>query len=83
MYKLISTSNGIELSQHSLPNVCKDDVLIETIASCYSKGTESSTVNKHQKSLASKIIANREKILDLVYERNFNELFSKLKSQQE
>lgn len=83
MYKLISTSNGIQLSQHSLPNVCKDDVLIETIASCYSKGTESSTVNKHQKSLASKIIANREKILDLVYKRNFNELFSKLKSQQE
>ena len=46
MLKLVSKSSGIKLLEYSYPNIGKNDVLIETIGSCYSKGTEYSTVSR-------------------------------------
>jgi len=82
MLKLISKSSGIKLAEHSFPSIGENDVLIETIGSCYSKGTESSTVKNHQKSLSKKIIENHTKILKLISEKDFSTLFNKLKNQR-
>ncbi len=82
MFKLISKSSGIELAKHSLPNISDNDVLVETIASCYSKGTESSTIKNHQKSIVSKIIGNKSKILELFSKGDFSQLLAKLNNQK-
>ena len=66
MLKLVSKSSGIKLLEYYYPNIGKNDVLIETIGSCYSKGTEYSTVKNHQRSIIQKVIENQSKIVDLI-----------------
>jgi predicted dehydrogenase/threonine dehydrogenase-like Zn-dependent dehydrogenase len=83
MLKLISKSDGLKLAEHSLPNLGVDDVLIRTIASCYSKGTESSTAKNHQKPFLKKVLDNRDKIADLFLKRDFSQLIKKFKSQKD
>ena len=82
MLKLISKSDGLKLAEHSLPNLGKDDVIIRTIASCYSKGTESSTSQNHQKSLIKKVIDNKDKISELFLQGDFSQLLKKFNSQK-
>jgi predicted dehydrogenase/threonine dehydrogenase-like Zn-dependent dehydrogenase len=82
MLKLISKSDGLKLAEHSLPNLGKDDVIIRTIASCYSKGTESSTSQNHQKSLIKKVIDNKNKISELFLQGDFSQLLKKFNSQK-
>ena len=82
MLKLISKSSGIKLAEHSIPGIGENDLLIETIGSCYSKGTESSTVKNHQKSISKKIIDNHSKIIELISKKDFSTLFKKLQNQQ-
>ncbi len=83
MYKLISKTDGLHLAEHSFPNIGDDDVLVQTIASCYSKGTELNTVSNHQKSVFKKIVDNKEKIFSLFKKKDFSGLYKKFKSQQE
>ena len=83
MYKLISKIDGLHLAEHSFPSIGDNDVLVQTIASCYSKGTESSTVSNHQKSVFKKIVDNQAKIISLFKKKDFSGLYKKFKSQQE
>ena len=82
MLKLVSKSTGIKLLEHSYPNIGKNDVLIETIASCYSKGTEHSTAKNHQRSIIEKVIENQTKIVGLLLKKEFKTLFKKLNEQK-
>lgn len=82
MLKLVSKSSGIKLLEHSYPNIGKNDVLIETIGSCYSKGTEHSTAKNHQRSIIEKVIENQSKIVDLIQKKDFKTLFKKLNEQK-
>jgi predicted dehydrogenase len=82
MLKLVSKSSGIQLLEHSYPNIGSNDILLETIASCYSKGTEQSTAKNHQRSIIQKVIDNQSKIFDLISKKEFGTLFKKLNDQR-
>jgi len=82
MLKLVSKSSGIKLLKHSYPNIGKNDILLETIGSCYSKGTEDSTAKNHQRSIIQKVIDNQSKIIDLIQKNDFKTLFNKLNEQK-
>jgi predicted dehydrogenase/threonine dehydrogenase-like Zn-dependent dehydrogenase len=83
MIKLISTTKGLKLANSSSPNIGNDDLLIKVFASCYSKGTESATLENHQKSVLQKAIQHKDKLKKLIISKDFSAIREKYKSQSD